>query len=379
MSQKIKIGIDASRCRSGGAIAHIIGILNVTIPTQFEVHLWTYEKLSKMIHGPVVKHSHPYINKNIFYQIFFQKFILKKQLSKNNIDILFSADMNTVCNFSPMVFLNQDLLAFSGLHSNPDYSLVERARFLINKYLSIYGLNNSSGGIFLSNFSKNLVLKNNLKDKHHLETEIIPHGVSMSLRKYDLNQFLKKNVINITYVSNITPYKNHHHVINAIGNLEIEKKCIINFIGGGKEGSKYYKKIMDLTKSVSKKNTFISFNSHKFLSAEKVEKIVLSSDIYIFASSIESFGITLLEGMRHGIPIICSEKSSLPEVLGLKGIYFDPTKSEDITRSINFALNNPQKMIESAQYAYDLSYNFSWETCSKKTFNFISKVFHNQK
>ena len=73
-NNKLIIGIDASRNRSGGAQAHIIGILNSFLSydiSEIEIHIWSYKTLlnklpsSKFIH----KHSNSKLDKSIFHQI----------------------------------------------------------------------------------------------------------------------------------------------------------------------------------------------------------------------------------------------------------------------------------------------------------------------
>ena len=55
---------------------------------------------------------------------------------------------------------------------------------------------------------------------------------------------------------------------------------------------------------------------------QKLTSFILGC-IFVFASSTETFGISLLEAMAVGMPIVCSDKSSLPEVLQNGGLYFD--------------------------------------------------------
>ena len=71
--------------------------------------------------------------------------------------------------------------------------------------------------------------------------------------------------------------------------------------------------------------------------------------------------------MAYRCPVICSNTSSLPEVVGEAGEYFNPNEVEDI----KFAIEN---VVFSEQYAEDLKKkglqrvkNFSWEKCANET------------
>ena len=54
------------------------------------------------------------------------------------------------------------------------------------------------------------------------------------------------------------------------------------------------------------------------------------ADLGVFASSCENLPIILIEKMASGLPIACSNKGPMPEVLGSAGVYFDPENSYEI-------------------------------------------------
>ena len=60
----------------------------------------------------LIKKSHPFLEKNIFFQIIWQLIILPIYLKKNKINILYSTDSSTFCNYSNSIVFNQDILSF---------------------------------------------------------------------------------------------------------------------------------------------------------------------------------------------------------------------------------------------------------------------------
>ena len=83
--KNISLAIDASRNRSGGAIAHLKGILAHSNPREFgitHIHLWSYKKLLDDIPDKdwLIKHSHPSIEKSILQQIYWQRYTFKSYL-----------------------------------------------------------------------------------------------------------------------------------------------------------------------------------------------------------------------------------------------------------------------------------------------------------
>ena len=88
------------------------------------------------------------------------------------------------------------------------------------------------------------------------------------------------------------------------------------------------------------------------------------------------FGITLLEGMAAGMTIACSNKSSLPELIEDGGLFFDPTNPKSISTALEKLINNDNLRLELSLKARKISNKYSWKRCSKETFSFIFKCYH---
>ena len=97
-----------------------------------------------------------------------------------------------------------------------------------------------------------------------------------------------------------------------------------------------------------------------------------NSDIFLFASSCETFGQIVTEAMSAGLPIACSKKSALPDVLGNAGIYFDPEDSIDIALALKTLILNPELRTKNAIAGYERSKEYSWNKCANETFSFLS-------
>ena len=62
--------------------------------------------------------------------------------------------------------------------------------------------------------------------------------------------------------------------------------------------------------------------------------------IFVFPSTVETFGNPLLEAMSFGMPIACSDTAAMPEVIGDAGLTFNPRDTEDIARKIETLLSD---------------------------------------
>ena len=103
------------------------------------------------------------------------------------------------------------------------------------------------------------------------------------------------------------------------------------------------------------------------------------ADLGLFASSCENMPNILLETMASGLPIACSNRGPMPEVLGAGGVYFDPEQPADIARALRELIASPQLRSELAQVSYRQALQYSWARCAEDTFGFLVAVTHEYK
>ena len=84
--------------------------------------------------------------------------------------------------------------------------------------------------------------------------------------------------------------------------------------------------------------------------------------------------IILMESMASGLPIACSRLGPMPEILKEAGIYFDPTSPSEISESIKQLIENPKLRSDIAKNSYELVQQYSWQHCTRETFEFLVKV-----
>ncbi len=363
------LAIDASRCRSGGSINHLIGILKYCNPVEFgifEIHIWSYSKLLLQLpdRNWLVKHNTKFLDKSIPFQIYWQYFLLKNEIAKFKCNFLFTADASTFCNFKNQVVLSQDLLSYEPGVINKYRFGFSKLRLYLIRLIQNKAFRAAKGVIFLTNYTSKLIQAScgDLKN-----TIVIPHGFNPLFGSISKKLDWDKK-ISCIYISNAEIYKHQWVVVDAIDKLRKKKYDIkLNLVGGGNGLAQ--KKLECQIKRSDPLNLFV--HQYEFLSHNEIIDLLQLSDLFIFASSCETFGITLLEGMATGIPIACSNRSSLPEVLRDGGAYFDPEDSSSIACAI-------EKLITQKDYAEALSINaralsseYSWERCSLETFSFI--------
>lgn len=101
------------------------------------------------------------------------------------------------------------------------------------------------------------------------------------------------------------------------------------------------------------------------------------ADAFVFPSLIEGFGLPPLEAMACGCPVIASDRTSIPEVVGDAGILIDPEEPEDWYNAMFRVLSEPSLSADMKQKSLERAAMFSWDTCAKKTFELYREIERN--
>jgi glycosyltransferase involved in cell wall biosynthesis len=100
---------------------------------------------------------------------------------------------------------------------------------------------------------------------------------------------------------------------------------------------------------------------------EDLEGLYRAATCFVFPSLAEGFGIPVLEAMERGVPVACSNTSSLPEVAGDAARYFDPVDVAEIAAAIEELIRDEPKRAELVRAGYERAKLFSWERAAQKT------------
>jgi glycosyltransferase involved in cell wall biosynthesis len=88
---------------------------------------------------------------------------------------------------------------------------------------------------------------------------------------------------------------------------------------------------------------------------------------FVYPSLYEGFGIPPLEAMSCGCPVVCSNISSIPEVVGAAGEYFDPYDLDSIGQAIERVISSETRRQELIALGWQRIQKFSWAACAEQT------------
>jgi glycosyltransferase involved in cell wall biosynthesis len=100
---------------------------------------------------------------------------------------------------------------------------------------------------------------------------------------------------------------------------------------------------------------------------DRLATLYSNAEIFVYPSLYEGFGIPPLEAMSLGCPVLCSRTSSIPEVVGNAGRYFDPGDIDSIRVAMEEVLYSSVARNKLIQAGFNRCRSFSWSRCAAET------------
>jgi glycosyltransferase involved in cell wall biosynthesis len=179
----------------------------------------------------------------------------------------------------------------------------------------------------------------------------------------------------LLYAGRISPHKNLVRIIEAFSALKAEldkedKYRDLKLVIIGDELSKH----PDLRRTVIRGGVQ---NDVRFLGFVPIEVLRIFYDaakIFVFPSLYEGFGLPPLEAMAHGTPVVTSNTSSLPEVVGNAAVLVNPENVFEIMRALHRVLLDQTLRDKLKQRSYEQAKKFSWEGSARQILKVYREV-----
>ncbi len=184
----------------------------------------------------------------------------------------------------------------------------------------------------------------------------------------------------LLYAGRISPHKNVVRMIEAFSALktELERdqaypdlKLII--IGDDLSGNP------DLRRTVVRSGVQHDVRFLGFVPIEVLRIFYDEAKIFVFPSLYEGFGLPPLEAMAHGTPVVTSNVSSLPEVVGNAAVLVNPENVFEIMRALHRTLMDKDLRCRMKERGYQQAGRFSWETSVRRILNAYNRIVQGDK
>lgn len=378
MPAKLRIGIDATNIRSGGGLTHLSELLKEADPFHFGIDkvivfasTATLDRLEAR--DWLVKVTDPIFEEGFQRRALWQHFVLEDRLMRLGCTALLVPGGSYTGRFHPVVAMSQNLLPFEWREARSYGLRPQTAKFLLLRATQSITFARAAGVIFLTRYAMGAVAR--VTGRISAQIAVIPHGVDERFRlpprpQRSIDSYAFGESFRLLYVSAIAPYKHQSEVVEAVSALRSSGAPIaLDLVGAPGIGTAA---LVRLLRARDPGREWLRW--HGSCSHEQLHQVYHQANAFIFASSCENLPNILVEAMAAGLPIACSDRGPMPEVLGEAGFYFDPKRPASILGALRCLLENPTLRQEKANAAHHRASRYSWKKCADDTLAFVSEV-----
>jgi len=284
-----------------------------------------------------------YIIKSNFLSITWLRLLWMQFIFPFELKLLSVRKLYSPMNFYPIMAKLLNIKIILCLHSNLPWVYLNLMpgniiRNLIVKKIMEISIKSCDLLIVDSFFAKKEIIK--ILNLYQKKIEVIYLNIN---NKY-LSAVREKNLIknfnyNNKYILSVMSCVRYHNIINLLkAYKELTKELDFNIklvLVLQVLDKKYFLEVNNYIKSNFTDEKILIFSN---LDSDKLPDLYKHSELYVFTSYCEVFGLTSLEAMSQGTPVIISNRSALPEINGNAAIYFDPDNINEIKNSLKKTL-----------------------------------------
>lgn len=296
-----------------------------------------------------------------------EQFLIPYYVWREKIGILFSP-ANITSFFAPCkrVLWIQNIDPFVRVAGEP---FLKRLRIGTLRFFTVLSMWRSALVAFSSDFSCRLALgKTRIRpDKTRrvflgAEIEKFSRGAALAARQ-------RPRVI--LSVSNISPRKNYEVLIRGYCRLEPELRAAYRLKLVGEVAEDYKRELLALCADGPLRENIIFTG---MLSGEALYQAYRQAAIFVLPSLVESFSLPIIEALASGLPVLASNVTCLPEMIGEHGVLFDPCDAGDLARKMAGLLRDERRRDELARDGSEYSRKFSWDETARNVIKLFKEL-----
>lgn len=219
--------------------------------------------------------------------------------------------------------------------------------------------------IAITNFTKSEIIKHYPNIKEH-KISVVYNGFNDFSKEeiIDINVSNKIKQINSQYiltVSTISPRKNIDGLIRAFNKIKDKTDDVLVIAGNN---GWMFEKVYDLVEELQIQDRVLFTGK---VNEDELKYLYKNANKFAYVSFYEGFGLPPLEAISYGLPIVLSNSTSLPEVVGDIGMKVDPNDISGIAQAL---LDSNSSCVDRSLYKKQME-KYSWAKCALN----VSKIY----
>jgi glycosyltransferase involved in cell wall biosynthesis len=162
------------------------------------------------------------------------------------------------------------------------------------------------------------------------------------------------------------PHKNLASLIRALAELDAGTMLVL---AGQAAPHEHELRALTARLGIAERVRFLDW-----VSSADLEGLYRTASVVVLPSFIEGFGLPVLEAMRHGTPVACSDRSALVEVAGDAALLFDPSDQAAVTGSLRLVLGDERLRAELVRRGSHRWRRFTWDRTAAATLKSYRKA-----
>ena len=365
---KMRIGVDVRSLseQTTGIGRYTLSLLQIMINNSS--HEWVLYSYRPILHGEWSKenvtirtlHLPNWIRGS--YILWLQA-ILPFWLKKDEIDLFWSPAHRLP------VFISNSIATVVTIHDLAWKAVPETMRpfgQFLDSYLMPKSISIADKIIAVSNFSAQELYK----EAPIVEKKTMVIYEASSLLQDNFEDFDYYEDKYLLFVGTIEPRKNLKRLLEAYALLsnDIRNKHPLIIIGGKGWGGE------DINLIIEQLNLKKFIKVLGYLTNKELVQFYSHAYLFVMPSLYEGFGLPLLEAMSFGVPVVTSNTSSMPEIVGDSAILVNPGSVSSIKNGIEKGLIDIELRQRLSKASLERSKLFSWEKASRETIKFFEKA-----
>lgn len=362
---------------SGGGKTFLTGVIKHLAKIDKNNHYYLYvgrtnqDYFDEIIGPNFSKIVFPFDSDNKYLKFFFEQFIVPVHNLRLGIDVLFCP-----ANLAPLVPLTDTVLVIQSMHYKFAPEAMSKLRKIYHRVLLPQSVKTAKKVVAVSRSIRGSII--DVVGVNPAKIEVVYEGVDLDIfnqaqiDKEFVYDYIPEAFPYVLFVSTLYKFKNADKLIKAFALAKKRKKVSHKLIIVGRDPNSNTKELKKIAFN-NKVQEDVIFTGP--VEIEKVASFYNNADLFVYPSSVETFGLPPLEAMACGTPVIGSHRTSVPEVIGNAGIIVDPDDIDALADAIVKVLSDQNLRESLITKGYERIKQFSWDKTARRILDVVEEVY----